>query len=150
MAELETLPLSAFCCQNKRCSDYGKKGLGNLYQHNWVDRKTRRIRNLRCRTCKKEFSERKGTAWYRSRLPIEKGLAVARHLAEGDGIRKTGRLVEVDRNTVMRYNRLLGAQGKALHDEQVKHLRVREAQGDEMWAFVGKKRSAMRSQRKRG
>lgn len=147
MAELEPLPVAAFCCQNPRCPDYGKKGAGNLYQHNWVDRKTKRIRNLRCRTCKTEGSERKGTPWYQSRLSPEKGLAIARHLAEGDGIRKTGRLVGVDQNTVMRYNRLLGTHGKALHQEQVRHVRVREAQGDEMWAFVGKKRGAMRPHR---
>lgn len=149
MAELAPLPLSAFCCQNERCSDYGKKGGGNLYQHNWVDRKTKRIRNLRCRTCQREFSERKGTPWYQSRLPPDKGLAVAQHLAEGNGIRQTGRLVGVDQNTVMRYNRLLGTHGKALHQEQVRHLRVREAQGDEMWAFVGKKRGPLRPQRPR-
>jgi len=149
MAEVEPLPLSAFCCQNTRCADVGKKGVGNLYQHNWVDRKTRRIRNLRCRTCRTEFSERKGTPWYQSRLAPEKGLALARHLAEGDGIRKTGRLVGVDQNTVMRYNRLLGTHGQALHQEQVRHVRVREAQGDEMWAFVGKKRGALRPHRSR-
>ena len=147
MVEHASLPLSAFCCQNPTCPDYGKKGLGNLYQHSWVDRTTQRIRNLRCRTCKTECSERKGTPWYQSRLPFDKGVAVARHLAEGDGIRKTSRLVAVGQNTVMRYNRLLGTHGKALHEEQVRHVKVREAQGDEMWAFVGKKRRPGRPHR---
>ena len=149
MGEQAPLPLSAFCCQNERCPDYGKKELGNLYQHNWVDRKTKRIRNLRCRTCRTECSERKGTPWYHSHLREEEALAVARHLAEGDGIRKTARLVGVDQNTVMRWNRLLGEHGKALHHERVRHVRVREAQGDEMWAFVGKKRGAVRPHRPR-
>lgn len=149
MAEDEPLPLSAFCCQNARCPDFGKKGVGNLYQHNWVDRQTQRIRNLRCRTCKTEFSERKGTPWYQSRLPFDKGLALARHLAEGDGIRKTSRLVAVGQNTLMRYNRLLGTHGKALHEAQVLHVKVREAQGDEMWSFVGKKRGSVRPKRSR-
>ena len=61
MEPRQHVPLSAFCCQNPQCPDVGKKGLGNLSQHHWVDRQTQRIRNLRCRTCKKEFSERKGT-----------------------------------------------------------------------------------------
>ncbi len=98
---------------------------------------------LRCRTCQKEFSERKGTPFYKSQLPIEKAWAVARHLAEGNGIRKTGRLVGVQKDTVVRWNRLLGEHGKALHEEKVRHVRVREAQGDEMWSFVGKKRKAV-------
>ena len=147
MGEQAPLPLSAFCCQNPRCPAYGKKGLGNLYQHSWVDRKTKRIRNLRCRACRTECSERKGTPWYRAHLSPEQGLAVARHLAEGDGIRKTARLVNVERNTVMRWNRLLGTHGKALHEEQVRHVKVREVQGDEMWAFVGKKRRPVRPHR---
>src|SRR5208282_2722820 len=97
---------------------------------------------MRCRTCQDEFSERKGTVWYQSRLPQEKALAIARHLAEGDGIRKTGRLVGTKDETVIRLNRLLGEHGKALHEEKIQHVKVREAQADEMWSFVGKKRKA--------
>jgi len=82
-------------------------------------------------------------------LSPAKGVALAQHLAEGDGIRKTARLVQVDQNTVMRYNRLLGAHGQTLHQARVQHLRVREAQGDEMWAFVGKKRRPLRPPRSR-
>ena len=143
-------PLSAFCCQNPQCPDVGKKGLGNLSQHSWVDRKTQRIRNLRCRTCKKEFSERKGTPWYQAKLSEAKAIALAQHLAEGDGMRKTARLLGTHHETVIRWNRKLGAHGKALHEEQVRHVRVREAQGDEMWAFVGKKRGPLRPHRSRG
>ena len=79
MDEQSTRPLAAFCCQNKRCPDYGKQGLGNLYQHQWVDRTTKRIRNLRCRTCQRECSERKGPPWYRAHLTQAQGLALAQH-----------------------------------------------------------------------
>jgi len=143
MGPKEPLPLSAFCCLNERCPDYGKKGQGNIQQRDWTNRKTKAIRYLRCRTCKDEFSERKGTPWYQAKLSEEKALAIARHLAEGDGIRKTSRLVGTKQDTVMRWNRLLGEHGKALHDEKVRHVQVREAQGDEMWSFVGKKRKAV-------
>lgn len=148
MAESQALPLSAFFCQNERCAEYGKKGLDNIYQHGWTNR-AKTIRNLRCRTCQCEFSERKGTAWYQSRLPREKALAIARHLSEGDGIRKTHRLVGATQETVIRLNRLLGEHGKALHEEKVRGVRVREAQGDEMWSFVGKKRKALRPKQAR-
>jgi transposase-like protein len=150
MEQAHGLPLSAFCCQNPRCADYGKKGSGNLYQHNWVDRRRKRIRNLRCRTCKKEFSERKGTPWYQAKLSEAKAVAIAQHLAEGDGLRKTARLVGSPLATVIHWNRKLGEHGKALHEEQVRHVKVREAQGDEMWSFVGKKRRPLRPHRPRG
>ena len=142
MVANQALPLSAFCCQNERCAEYGKKGLDNIYFHCWGNRKET-IRKLRCRTCQESFSERKGTVWYRSKLSREKALSIAQHLSEGDGIRKTGRLVGATQETVIRLSRMLGEHGKALHDEKVRHVRVREAQGDEMWSFVGKKRKAL-------
>jgi transposase-like protein len=149
MGQSSDVPLSAFCCQNPQCSDVGKKGAGNLSQHSWVDRTTKRIRNLRCRTCRKEFSERKGTPWYRAQLAETTAVAIAQHLAEGDGIRKTARLLGTHHETVIRWNRKLGEHGKALHEERVRHVQVKEAQGDEMWAFVGKKRGPVRPHRPR-
>lgn len=149
MANDQPLPLSAFCCQNERCDDYGEKGLNNIYRHCWQNWK-KTIRTLRCRTCQTSFSERKGTVWYRSKLHRDKALAIARHLSEGDGIRKTGRLVGTKDETVIRLNRLLGEHGKALHDEKVRHVRVKEAQGDEMWSFVGKKRKEVRPKQSGG
>jgi len=142
MEQTQPLPLSAFCCQNERCAEYGKKGLGNIYQHWWANRK-KTIRKLRCRTCQESFSERKGTPLYQSKLSDAKAQSIAQHLAEGDGIRKTARLTGAMQNTVIRLNRMLGQHGKALHEEKVQHVRVREAQGDEMWSFVGKKRKTM-------
>jgi len=144
MGQRPDVSLSAFCCQNPQCPDVGKKGGGNLSQHSWVDRQTQRIRNLRCRTCKTEFSERKGTPWYQAKLSEATAVAIAQHLAEGDGMRKTARLLGTHHETVIRWNRKLGEHGKALHEERVRHVRVKEAQADEMWAFVGTNRSALR------
>ena len=115
-----------------------------------MDRQTQRIRNLRCRTCQKEFSERKGTPWYQAHLSEATAVAIAQHLAEGDGMRKTARLVGTHHETVIRWNRKLGEHGKALHEARVRHVRVHEAQGDELWSFVGKKRGPLRSHRPHG
>jgi transposase-like protein len=38
---------------------------------------------------------------------------------EGCGVRKTSRLVGVNKNTVIRYSRLAGEHARALHDELV-------------------------------
>lgn len=110
--------LSRYCCQNNECPDYGKRGGENLSvcDHYGPD-KQRRM--LRCKTCKARFSERKGTAFFGSPLPEEKVLAVLEHVDEGCGVRKTGRLVGVHRDTVMRYSRLAGGHAYALHDELV-------------------------------
>lgn len=110
--------LSRFCCQNKQCPDYGKRGGQNLTVCGRFG-KDNRIRLLYCRTCKARFSERKGTPLFGARLSDEKIQAVLAHVVEGCGVRKTGRLVGVNRNTVVRYSRLAGKHAKALHDELV-------------------------------
>ena len=60
--------LARFCCPNTACADYGKRNAGNLTV---CDRfgKQEPIRLLYCRTCKKRFSERKGTPWLLRNCP---------------------------------------------------------------------------------
>jgi len=128
-----------FCCQNPSCPDAGIRGNGNLRWHGWSGHKCQ-IRCLYCRTCKKCFSERKGTVLEHSRLSTEKATSIMEHLREGCGIRGTGRLVKVSSNTVMRYARLAGDHATKLHDELVAvSPRTREVQLDEKWAFAYKK-----------
>lgn len=110
--------LSRFCCQNSECPDYGKRGAGNLSvcDHYGPDK---RRRMLRCSTCKARFSERKGTPLFGATLPEEKIVSLLEHIDEGCGVRKTGRLVGVHRDTVSRYSRLAGDHARTLHDEFV-------------------------------
>ena len=112
------VPIEHFCCQNSHCPDAGARGGGNLYVRAWSG-KGRRIRLVYCRTCKRSFSERKGTVLEHARLPDDKALAILKHLREGCGTRATSRLVDVDKNTVTRYLARAGAHAKALHDERV-------------------------------
>ena len=131
--------IEIFCCQNPLCPVAGVRGKGNLRLHGWSDR-NKTIRCLCCRTCKKCFSERKGTVLERSRLTTEKAVSILDHLREGNGVRGTGRLVKVHQNTVMRYARIAGEHAYRLHDELVEFSpKTRELQFDEKWSFVFKK-----------
>jgi transposase-like protein len=109
--------LSAFCCLNPDCPLYGQRGQGNLTVSMRYGARQRRL--LRCRTCKKRFSERKGTPLFDTRLPEDKALSVLQHIAEGVGVRKTGRLVGVNKDTVVRLSLLAGNHALQLHDELV-------------------------------
>jgi hypothetical protein len=53
------------------------------------------IRYLRCRTCSREFSERKRTALFNTKIEEKKAISVAEHLAEGVSTKGTSRLVGV-------------------------------------------------------
>ena len=110
--------LSAFCRQNPRCSDFGKRGQGNLRVcMRYGPEKQRRM--LRCKTCRMRFSERKGTPLFDTRLPEAKVISLLAHLVEGCGVRKTSRLVEVSKDTVVRYSLRAGEHAQQLHDELV-------------------------------
>ena len=118
MAEASSLGIEHFFCHNSACPDHGKRGHGNVYFRGWSGR-DKQIRMVYCRTCKKAFSERKGTPLAGGRLPEAKVVSVLDHLREGYGVRATSRLTGVSRDTISRYLDLAGQQSKDLHDELV-------------------------------
>ncbi len=110
--------LSRFCCLNSECPDHGVRGGENLVVRDRYG-KQRQYRLLYRRTCQARFSERKGTVLFGARLAPEKVESVLEHVAEGCGVRQTGRLCKVNRNTVGRLSRLAGEHARDLHDERV-------------------------------
>ena len=102
---LNRTDLSAFACQNIRCADRGKRGAGNLSVDSWYG-KRRQYRILKCRTCRVRFSERKGTRMFGSQLSEDQVVLLLGHLAEGRSVRETAKLLNLNRNTVVRYGRL--------------------------------------------
>lgn len=118
MAETSSTPIDLFFCHNSDCPDNGKRGHGNVYFRGWSGR-DKRIRMVYCRTCKRSYSERKGTPFERSLLPADKVVSVLDHIREGCGIRATSRLTGVSRDTISRYLARAGEQAKLHHDELV-------------------------------
>ena len=76
-------------------------------------------------------------------MAADKVIAIAEHLKEGCGIRKTSRLVGASKDGVTSIAIRLGLHAKALHDGRVRDLKVTEAQFDEKWNFVEKKAEAL-------
>jgi LacI family transcriptional regulator len=97
---------------------YGQRGQGNLSVCGRIG-KNKTIRQLYCRACKARFSERKGTPLYNAKLPSERIVAILDHVREGCGVRQTGRLVGVSKNTANHYIWLAGDHARQLHDELV-------------------------------
>src|SRR5262245_17207254 len=118
MAEASRLGIEHFFCHDPACSGHGKRGNGNVYSRGFSGR-DRRIRMVYCRTCKRSYSERKGTALERCQLPADKAVCVLDHLREGCGIRATSRLTGVSRDAISRLLAKAGDQAKSLHDELV-------------------------------
>src|SRR3990172_6267494 len=110
--------LARFCCQNTAGADSGPQGAGNLTVGGRFG-KNEPIRLRYCRTCKKRFSERKGTPLFRSKLPRAKLVSLLEHVSEGGGVRTTSRLAKVHRDPVTHYTRAAGGPAQQLPDELV-------------------------------
>ena len=130
-------PIESLACVNPECKLYGKQGQDNLIVRKEYGRD--RIRYLRCRCCQEEFSERKNTALWNSKIPEAQAISVAEHLAEGCSFKGTARLVRVDPATVRRLNRRLGQHGQEYHEQQVQDVKVEALQADERYGFAGNK-----------
>ena len=131
--QLETL-----ACPYPDCHLYSTKGAGNLSVRKLYGKD--RIRYLRCGACAREFSERKGTALFNTKVAEHKAISVAEHLAEGVSTKGTSRLVGVSAEAVRRLRRNLGDRAKAFHDEWVREVESTAVQMDERHGYVGTKK----------
>src|SRR5579862_3529407 len=72
-----------------------------------------------------------------NRLPIQKRVQILGLLVEGNRLRATTRLADVSINTITKLLVDLGSACADYHDANVRNVRVRRLQCDEIWAFVG-------------
>ena len=134
--------LTTLACVNSECQHYGQSGLDNLRIRKVYGRDG--IRLLRCRSCRDEFSERRGTALFNTKLSEAQAIDVIDHLDEGCSVRSTSRLTNVAKETVARLLKVSGRHAQPFHDQQVHDLTPRALEFDEQWSFVKKKKTVRR------
>ncbi len=103
--------------------------------HDWP----RQAPRWRCRACRGLVSARIDTAYAGIRTVSTTSLRGAVALAEGMSIRATGRLLDVDKDTVNHWLPVLGPHCQGVMNYIFRHLHLRECQLDELWTFVAKK-----------
>jgi len=64
----------------------------------------------------------------------------AENVEEGNSLRATSRKAGVSINTITKLLVDVGAAAAQYHDENIRNVRVRRLQCDEMWSFVGAKK----------
>src|SRR5437763_3550069 len=82
------------------------------------------------------------------RLTMEQKKRVVAALVEGNSIRSTVRLTGVSKNTVIKLLLELADACAGYHDANVRNLRVRRLQCDEIWQFVGAKNKNAKPEKK--
>lgn len=71
-----------------------------------------------------------------NRLPFEKRRQILHLMVEGGSVRGIARVVDVSPVTVLRYLALAGSACAAFHDVNVRNVKARRVQCDEIWSFV--------------
>ncbi len=72
-------------------------------------------------------------------VSLDKALLVLHLLVEGNSIRGTERITNVDRNTIMKLLVVAGEKYAQLMATHVRHLQVKDIECDELWGYLGKK-----------
>jgi IS1 family transposase len=134
---MQRLDLATLACVNADCQHFGRTGQGNLTIRKVYGQDG--IRLLRGRSCHEEFSERRNTALFNTKVSEAKAESIIDHLDEGCSIRATSRLTQVAKVTVARLLKTSGRHAQRFHDQEVQNLRPRAIQFDEQWSVVKKK-----------
>ena len=116
MKKLSEIDTNKFFCWNKKCSEYNKKGQGNIKASQY-DGKNKDILDLVCTICGKRFSENKGTIFYNKKTKKDIIVRALKSTSEGTGIRPTGRIFDVNKNTVLSWVQLAGE-----HSEEIEKI----------------------------
>jgi len=125
-------------CPNTNCKDYGLQNHGNIAVRGKYGKK--KDKNLfYCRTCGQRFASTRATAFFGLHLSDEKIAQIIHHAAEGVGVRATARLLDINKDTVNRVILRAGEHCEIVLSNLLRSLKLKEAQLDELWAFVKKR-----------
>ena len=139
MGRKKSLDTSFYFCPNAECSNYGHVGLdneiigaGHCGKH--------QTQMLKCKVCGKTFSARRGTPLFQLKADEEIFYEAIGCLVEGNGVRGTGRILGLDKDTVSAWLAKASKHTEAVSRYLMVHLQFEEAQLDAFWSFVKKRR----------
>jgi transposase-like protein/IS1 family transposase len=100
---------------------------------------------FKCQQCRKRFTEFQERLFGEdSRLPEETALHILHCLLEGNSVRATARLCDVEPKTVLHVLGLAIERCERLLGKIIVNVPVKDIQADEIWSFVGKKQKQVR------
>ena len=96
MEEKQIAPIGSFCL-NEACEEYQKVHHGNMMKYGQTEKGVQRYR---CKTCKKTFTETKGTMFYRCRHSEEEIVECMQMLGDRNSLAAIHRIKGVKEETV--------------------------------------------------
>lgn len=136
---MEKFAKSGDFCPNEACPDYGKLQSGQQHNINKIGTTKKGVQRYQCRTCKRTFTETKGTIFYRRRTPEHEILETLALLAEGSRISSLSRVKGFKEDTILAWLRAAAQQSEQVEEVLMADFRVERAQLDALWSYVGNK-----------
>jgi len=128
-------------CPSEVCSLFGKKGMRNIVKSGY---KENGARNYKCTNCGRQFVRTAGTIFYRSRIKRKEAKQIANLLVEKNGIRSVGRVIERNRNTILRFTDRLADKCKQVNEFLLKDVKLSPIEIDELWTFIKKNKRKLK------
>jgi len=130
-----------YFCINKNCKMYGLKKQSNIVKAGTYGSGERGKQILKCNICNQRFSETRNTIFFNSNYTPRTIRLIISCVAEGNGVRSTARILELDKNAVNNVILKAGEHCEIILSDLLKSLHLEECQLDELWSFVRKKNS---------
>jgi len=142
MEENQIAMIGSFCW-NEACEDYKKVNHGNMIRNGKTDKG---IQRYFCKTCKKSFTETKGTMFYRCRHTEEEIVECMAMVGDRNSLASIHRIKGIKEETVIKWLEKASA-----HVEQferiVRKKKLSRVQFDALWTYVwhkGKKNAELK------
>lgn len=120
-------------CPNAACGDYQRVESGNLIRFGYTKNGTQRFR---CKTCRRTFTETKGTLFYRKQTPHKDILETLALLAEGVRISSITRTKGIKEDTILHWLRQAADHVASVEAALLQDYQVSKAQIDALWTYV--------------
>ena len=98
-----------------------------------------RIQRFRCNSCRATFSATRQHSVGRHYISTERAAQIVTLLVEGMSVRTVSRFTGVHQGTILSLLLTVGEKSRKLFDTQIRGVRPRYVQADEIWTFIYKK-----------
>src|SRR5437868_156541 len=134
--EEKQLTTTGLFCWNKACKEYKKISHGNMMKYGKTDKWVQRYR---CKTCRKTFTETKGTMFYRCRHSEEEIIECMAMVGDRNSLAAIHRMKGIKEETIARWLEKVNSHIKQFEEYLVKEHTFSQAQLDALWTYVGHK-----------
>ena len=142
MEEMQIATIGSFC-MNESCEEYQKVGRGNMIKNGKTGTGVQRYL---CKTCKKSFTETKGTLFYRCRHTEEEIAECMAMVGDRTSLAAIHRIKGIKEETVVKW-----LEKASTHVKQFEHIvrkkKLSRVQLDALWTYVwhkGEKRGSLK------